>query len=356
MFVEDESGEFTKKTNPSLSHDQDFSGLLPQLATANLSQITVEQADKKLPRFSGSDRLSQGEVSYRRWQRAATRLVEENISEPQKKKALLKSLQGKADDIADLHRGKSSAELLDVLDKNFGGTVDGDELLIDFYQILQGDKQTASEYVSFLFIELGEVVKFGGLSIDQMPKVLLKQFIRGTSDEDMLNKLKLEDKVANPPTFPDLISSIRREESKRTERRLRHKKQVRVHATTVKSDVSSDELHHLRQRLTELEATSVGVESEREVPALAVPQMPSSQEPEPHVPTASQPGLVQLHQRMATLEEQFSTVRNRNVFCYRCGEDGHLATDCQNAPNKKLVQEKSEARRKRRPQTNSLNY
>ena len=92
MYVEDDSGELSKK-NPSLSRDQDFSGV-PQLATSNLSNITVEQADKKLPRFSGSDKLSQGEVSYRRWQRAATRLVEENIPESQKKKSITKIIAG----------------------------------------------------------------------------------------------------------------------------------------------------------------------------------------------------------------------------------------------------------------------
>ena len=58
------------------------------------------------------------------------------------------------------------------------------------------------------------------LELAQMPKVLLKQFIRGTTDDEMVNKLKLEDRLENPPEFPDLIGSIHREESKRTECRL----------------------------------------------------------------------------------------------------------------------------------------
>ena len=358
MYEEDESGEHldSRDKDIPLSHDQNFENVhvpLPQVAASNVSQITVEQSDKKLPRFSGSAKLTQGEVSYRRWQRAATRIVEENIPEAQKKKALLKSLQGRADDIADLHRGKTSNEILDVLEKHYGSTVDGDELLIEFYQILQSDKQTASEYLSLLFVELGEVVKFGGLDMGRMSKTLLKQFVRGTQDEEMLNKLRLEDKLDNPPSFPDLICSIRREESKRTERRLRHKKQARLQAASVKSEVPADEMLSLQQRLADLEAVSSRVDREPEPQDAPSTSIAPRSEPQPPVP-APPSELVQLQQRMAHMERQFSTVRNRNIFCYRCGEDAHMATDCQNPPNKKLVQEKADARRKRR-QTNPLN-
>ena len=63
--------------------------------------------------------------------------------------------------------------------------------------------------------------------------------------------------------------------------------------------------------------------------------------------------IVQLQQRMANLERKVPMVRNHNIFCYRYGEDAHLATDYQNPPNKKLVEQKVAERRKRR--TNQLN-
>ena len=84
------------------------------------------------------------------------------------------------------------------------------------------------------------------------------------------------------------------------------------------------EILRLQQRLAALEASSGPVTP---VPAPAV-----------------SPDMLQIQQRVAQLETQ---VRS-SVFCYRCGEDRHLATDCKNPPNKKLVSEKVEARRKRK--------
>ena len=55
-------------------------------------------------------------------------------------------------------------------------------------------------------------------------------------------------------------------------------------------------------------------------------------------------GYAVLQQRIAQLEQ----VRNVNIFCYRCGQDSHMATECEKPPNKTLVQEKVEARRRRR--------
>ena len=204
-------------------------------------------------------------------------------------------------------------------------------MLVDLYQLLQGQKQTASEYLSILFVELGEVVKYDGLAVDQMAKALLKQFIRGTTDEEMLTKLRLEDKVDRPPPFPDLISSIRREESKRTERKLWHKKQAKAQAAVIKQEVEEPEVVRLRQRVAELESAAAEKPSQP-----SVPELPS-----------------EMQQRMVNLERKVPMVRIRNIFCYRCGEDAHLATDCQNPPNKKLVEQKVAEHRKRR--TNQLN-
>lgn len=302
-----------------------------------VTSVTVEQSERKLPRFSGAERPKQGEVSFKRWQRAANRLLEEtDVSEEVKKRSVLRSLQDTADDIADLHRDKTAKDIFDVMVVQYGWMIDGDDLLVEFYNILQGDKQSTSEYVSDLFVQLGEVVNLKGLEATNMPKVLLKQFIRGTHDEDMLLKLRLEDKVNNPPQFPELIASIRREECKRTERKLRHKKQARAHAAVVKEEEREDpEVRSLRQRVSELEAVAARYE-----------------EPEPDPPsTAPTPEMAMLQQRLAAVEKKLTGKRGF-VFCYRCGEDAHLATECVNAPNKALVDQKVAERRKLRGQKN----
>ena len=78
--------------------------------------VTVDNSsDRRLPKFSGSEKLGQGEVTYRKWQREAERLLKDSSStEAQKKKAVLKSLTGKADDIADLNQNKSVRELIEL--------------------------------------------------------------------------------------------------------------------------------------------------------------------------------------------------------------------------------------------------
>ena len=57
--------------------------------------------------------------------------------------------------------------------------------------------------------------------------------------------------------------------------------------------------------------------------------------------------MAQLHQRLAQVEEQLKKKVRSEVFCYRCGLENHMAFDCTNPPNKALVNQKREARRKK---------
>ena len=82
----------------------------------------------------------------------------------------------------------------------------------------------------------------------------------------------------------------------------------------------------LEQRLAQLETSAA-----------------TSQPPQPQ----QQPDyVVQLQQRLAEFEREKQVRSRKTVFCYRCGQDLHFATDCKNPPNKQLVREKQEARRK----------
>jgi len=172
-----------------------------------------------------------------------------------------------------------------------------------------------------------------------LPETLVRQFVRGTSDEELLVKLRLEEAVEDPPDFPDLIAKVRREEARRTERRLRLKKVTRANISQISSDLvagpnkspistispiatnqtGQSEVERLQRRIAELEG------ADRDVNLLV--------------------------QRVNQLETQVRT-DNRKYFCFRCGIDGHLAYDCPNPANKILVEEKSKARRDSRRQGN----
>ena len=158
--------------------------------------------------------------------------------------------------------------------------------------------------------------------MDQLQKTLIKQLIRGMSDEDLLNKLRLEDKVENPPTFPDLLLLVRHEESRRTEHRLRHKKvvksQMHVSLPKVSENVSTPKA--LVQPT--VASKSAGSELEEQV--------------------------TMIQQELQTLlkgHDNASRGPGRQGFCYRCGDDGHWTPTCKQKPNRHLVKEKLDARK-----------
>ena len=156
----------------------------------------------------------------------------------------------------------------------------------------------------------------------QVPEELVRQFKRGTTDEGMLLKLRLDDLHPGAMDYPSLIARVRREEGRRTERRLRLRKvrsntlsttpEVPEHSDVRPVNDASTEVEALRKRVAELEA-------QQDVNALA--------------------------QRVKYLE---TSVCKSSMFCFRCGKDGHVAYHCTNSPNKELVEEKRAARRHKR--------
>lgn len=313
MFATSTDGTRPRSSSASMPPNQ--GQVLP-----SVSRITVETSTKKLKPFSGRSRISNGEVDYKHWRRAALRVVEDSdLNEGQKKNLLLQSLTGIAEDSVDLHRHLHSADLLEVLDKCFRTTVDSSDLLADFFQILQLPTQSVSEYLNALYVHLAEVVTLGGLAMEELPRTLLKQLVRGinVSDDYLIAKLRLDEKFDNPPNFPDLFVSVRREESRRTERKLRHKKLARTQSQVTTAPVSDA--------------------------AVAEPTPSRAVFSPPPKPTLS--GLDSLKEEMARIQQQLSALTaeskiseaSRSGFCYKCGLDGHFVPACRNPANKALV-------------------
>ena len=303
----------------------------------NIQTINVEtNTTKRLRPFSGAKKPANGETDYYHWRKGAMRIVKDReMTAAVKKRIVLQSLSGKAEATADLIQDKPVSEIVTILDAIWGSTTVGGDLLADFWQIYQTE-ETASEYLNTLFIKISEVIAEEGLPMEDLSKTLLKQFLRGTTDEDLISKLNLQEKVDNPPDFPDFFSLVRRTEALRTQRALRHKssKVARANQATVESSDHLNELAQIMKRVAKLEEELQGASFS-------------------HVSdgdTAQQSGsdsstVVQLQQRVAQLEKRNLKVRG---FCYRCGEDNHFATECENPPNKELVMKKRDARQKAR--------
>ena len=285
-------------------------------------QVLLDATPRKIKNFSGNSKAGPGEADFRHLRRAAQRILDDrDLSRNRKQTILLQSLTSTAEDCIDLIQNAAPEQILKVLDATFGSINDGQELLIDYYQLNQGVNESTSEYLTRLYVKLCEVVTHEGLDMMQVPEELVRQFKRGTTDEDMLLKLRLDDLHPRAMDYPGLIAQVRREEGRRTERWLRLRK-VRSNTLSATPDVTehndvkpltstSSKVEALRKRVDELEAV-------QDVSALA--------------------------QRVKHLETR---VCKSPMFCFRCGKDGHIAYDCSNSPNKELVEEKRAARRHR---------
>ena len=293
--------------------------------TLTHSPVQVETTQFIIKNFSGQ-KPGPGEVDYKHWRRSALQIAsDESISESRARTYILQSLTGAADDAIDLHRDEPVKNIIAILDKIFGTIADGTDLLAEFFQRFQQPGEQTSQYVNTLYIALCEVVKQDGIPMRDVPETLVRQILRGCSDEQMLNKLRLDERLLNKPRleeqdpvpeYPDLIVRIRREEARRTERRLRLKQAARRNTALLDSSMESQS-----------------------------PQTPPKRTPETPQTTELDDKLKQLRQKVAQLEASHTCT---DIFCYRCGDDGHMAYDCQGLPNRALVEEKKVKRQQSR--------
>ncbi len=305
------SGQFKDDLgeNPINVHSESETKDIPANVTANVqNKVYIDNFERRLPRFSSKIPVPNGEVTFKKWKVAADRLMQsKEITEEKIKDYIFRSLLGTPDDIIDQYRSCSAAEIIDVLEKNYGSVVDGEELLLQFYDMVQSPSQSASDYLQELFVALSQVVQNDGLHEGLLNKTLLKQFLRGSIDEELNLKLRLQEKSYNiPPPYTDLIVSIRREEQLRKGKKLLRSRQAKSQGIAVaEKPTTSTELEDCRKKIADLE-------SKLQQQVLLVQQ---------------------------TVTQQENKVR-KSFFCYRCGKDFHKATTCVNSPNEELVKSK----------------
>ena len=331
------------------------------------SNITVETSNRNIKTFSGYKKLGNGEVNFRRWLRAAKRVqADDELTDSQKKRIITRSLTGKADDAIEFVRGGSVSTILDVLTSIYGTVEDPEDLKVEFYQRYQEEKEVTSDYLTELFLDVTEIITLGGFKSEDITTELVKQFCRGTHDEDMLVKLRLEElgeHFGRTLQFSQLFTDVRKEEARRTQRRLRHKtkkfrSQAQVATDEGKETSYLELLQKVDARLARLEETQktlvkddsgTGFDSGVAQINSRLARLEEQAKLQGQQRSTIDSGVGQINSRMARLEEQERAGKPRaDIFCYRCGQDFHFATDCKNPPNKALVKEKAEARRLRR--------
>nr|XP_055032034.1 uncharacterized protein LOC129420903 [Misgurnus anguillicaudatus]XP_055032035.1 uncharacterized protein LOC129420903 [Misgurnus anguillicaudatus]XP_055032037.1 uncharacterized protein LOC129420903 [Misgurnus anguillicaudatus] len=397
------------------------------------SDMTTQHSSLRLRSFSGKIPRPPNEPDFETWRANVEFLLDDpSVSDLSRTRRILDSLLPPAADVIK-HISPQSSPLvyLELLQSVYGSVEDGEELLAKFMTMLQNQGERPSSYLHRLQVILSATVRRGGIAESERNRYLLKQFCRGCWDSSLIANLQLERRKNNPPSFAELVVSVRTEEDRQAskEDRMRShfgmtkqgpapsklrtaahqwsahshevvggaspvtdsmRKQIsEIHAQlactkplthhrecssecSVDVDVTSlqKELTALRAQVQAMEATvSRKVQNKSsehgEISELARQIAELKAHLTVHEPCESQPGRPSVFRNPTTMsrskqirseesksvnESGLPLARPRPGYCFRCGEDAHIAVNCENEPNPAKVQIKRNQLREKQAQ------
>ncbi|XP_032876361.1 paraneoplastic antigen Ma1 homolog [Amblyraja radiata] len=333
---------------------------------------------RRLRMFSGNLPTPPGEESLDHWLEQAYLMIEEcDCSEREKQKRIVESLKGPALEIIQAVRlndpDASPDCYVKALESACGTPVSGEDLYFAFRSLHQQSGEKLSDFLRRLERSLIKVVQKGGLLSHRADHARIHQLIRGATDSDMmLLQLRLRERKEKPPTFLKLLNEIREEEECETARRKLtttvRQVQVRDQANTKATEDQKlkAEIQELRAELGELREKQQDTHTE---PKFKPTKKTIDTEKENEVQMLRQQ-VLQLQHQLTVMSVSHSPVTadlkkrdgkarpspaakphnakdSESFFCYRCGENGHIATHCtapENSP--KVIQKLLGALRK----------
>lgn len=344
-----------------------------QLSTPEVQRVVVEHIIKsseisshlhspcKLKQFSGRLPQPTFEVDYETWRNGVEFCLNDpSVPDSQVVRKIVESLSPPAANIIkSLGPQASPKEYVTLLDSAYATVEDGDELFARFLNNNQNAGEKASDYLQRLHTALSYVIAKGGISAHDIDKQLLKQFCRGCWNSLLITSLQLEQLKSKPPSFAELLLLLRTEEDKQANKASRMKQHLGFTKLRAMSNVQAAHLS-----CTE----DVSPPQEAEQAFLAMTKDIQKQIAELQVQvaklsscSAEKPGkkkvTVSTRQKQKTkntqpegqLQQITAMVKPKPWYCFKCGEDGHIASTCNNMPNPTLVQaKKAELREKQR--------
>lgn len=401
LFVEPESPaeDFLAKLNRLMSEDgktvKDVQAMLtadtPQgsspesiiravgdLLGKTMKTSSENNAFRRLRTFSGNSPTPAGEESLDHWLEQARLMIEEcDCSEREKRKRIVESLKGPALEIIQavrLNDPDASPECyVGALESAFGTPVSGEDLYFAFRSLHQQSGEKLSDFLRRLERSLTSVIQKGGLPNHRADHARIDQLIRGAAGSDMmLLNLRLRERKEKPPTFLKLLNEIREEEEYEAARR---KLNTTVRQVKIKEDTSSretevqelkSEIKELRTELTEL----MKKQTDRSAEPKFTPAKKSTDTERDNEVQMLRKQVQQLQNQLTVMSVSHSSVPtdpktrsgkarpnpeakshtardSESYFCYRCGENGHIATHCTAPENSaKVIQKLLSALRK----------
>lgn len=334
-------------------------------------QSPSSYSQSRVRTFSGRLPKPNGEVDYDAWRTQVELLhCDHTLSESQKVRRILESLLSPAADVVrSLGTQSSLQSYLVQLEAAFGVVEDGEELFAAFLSSNQNSGEKPSAYLNRLQVLLTKAISRGGVSAKDSDKHLLRQFCRGCWDQSLIVGLQLEHQKAKPPSFPEFLLLLRTEEDRRAAKLDRMRKHLgsakavsHVHSVygVPTYDGSSEGPVSQKQDSTGRLEKEVA-ELKKQLASLTQKDKSDVQETSTLNRPAGNKGSVQGECLVAWAGNPQRTPKASSYlkpwFCFKCGQDGHIAAKCDNPENPALVRKKnSELRAKRekqqsRPQT-----
>ena len=346
---------------PKLPSEQIIPPEVQRLVVEHIVKTTdssaQNQSTARLRSFSGRTPCPNFEVDYETWRDSVEfYIADPTISERQLVRKIVDSLSSPAASVVkSLGPHSNPRAYLELLDSAYATVEDGDELFAKFLSLNQNSNsgEKASSYLQRLQTVLNKAVQMKAIPASEADTQLLKQFCRGCWENDLINKLQLERKTKNPPTFSEFLMLLRTEEDKQAAKDTRMKRHLGFTKTKAQSQAhnvsfpDSDgeshspaavskpppELKQIQNQLVALQAQIATLMQHKEGKSdqnkgAKKKNKPPTEKEEP--PVVKQPPVKPVS----------AAKRPKPWYCFRCGEDSHIKTTCSNPPDPALVNAK----------------
>ncbi|KAJ8375794.1 hypothetical protein SKAU_G00063740 [Synaphobranchus kaupii] len=330
---------------------------------------------RRLRMFSGTLPTPAGEEVMEHWLEQARLMVEESdCSAKEKRRRIMESLRGPALAVVKAVRTADDdvtpTKCLDAIDSAFGTAESGEDLYFDFRLLQQEKDEKLSDFLRRIEQSMTKVVSKGGIPASRVDTARVEQLLRGAIHSDMmLVQLKLRERKQNPPKFLELLAEIRAEEEYAA---ARIKLSMSVHRIHANQDVDSRQMdiQSLKSEIKEMKSmfASMNTKPHQDVADDKGPgpvaQGPVAESCENAEVAALKKQVKRLQMKMSSKRAKISDTPanalrveparpaqngqkpykyyrdSEESICYRCGENGHFATKCQNAENQNKVIQK----------------
>lgn len=297
----------------------------------------------RLRAFSGRTPSPPNEVNYETWRTSAELLLQDPmVSDLHRVRRICESLLSPAADIVkSLGSTASPSAYIQLLDSAFAPIEDGDELFAQFLNTFQNPGEKPSAYLQRLHVALQTTMRRGGVLSSEINRHLLKQFCRGCWESSLLLELQLEQKKNSPPSFAELMTMLRVEENKHASKSVRMKQQL----GTSKQRVVVQSQTAIGDDVTQLHSITAQLASQithlqKQLAVLTSKQSKDKSSPKASAVKSVSKQNISSPKGKDRVSDKSQPARPKPGYCFRCGEEGHIASSCSNDPNPTLVTEK----------------